>query len=351
MRNSTPSATSLLEAAAADLQSRLPSRWAIEAQRESDRGRARTDALFTVRASDGTAATLAVGVKRSLDPKDVPSVLEGLRRFEGRPFVLAPYLGARTRERLVAAGAGYADATGNLRLVLDRPAVFIEAVGASSNPWREGRPLRSLKGPTAGRVVRALCDLRPPYGVRELARRAAASPASVSRVVELLEREALMAREPRGPVTAVDWPALLRRWIEDYSLTGSNRAESFLEPRGAQALLAKLREVASRYAVTGSLAAARVAPVAPTRLAVVYVESPPKVADELDLRPAETGANVLLAEPFDEVVYERSWERDGIRYAALSQVTADLLTSPGRGPAEAEELIGWMQRNEDAWRA
>lgn len=24
--------------------------------------------------------------------------------------------------------------------------------------------LRSLKGPTAGRVVRALCDFRPPYG-------------------------------------------------------------------------------------------------------------------------------------------------------------------------------------------
>ena len=40
----------------------------------------------------------------------------------------------------------------------------------------------------------------------------------------------------------------------------------------------------------------------------------------------------------------------GVWYAAPSQVAADLLTSPGRGPAEGEELIQWMQANEEAWR-
>ena len=29
---------------------------------------------------------------------------------------------------------------------------------------------------------------------------------------------------------------------------------------------------------------------------------------------------------------------------------SDLLTSPGRGPAEAEELINWMRANEEPWR-
>lgn len=43
-------------------------------------------------------------------------------------------------------------------------------------------------------------------------------------------------------------------------------------------------------------------------------------------------------------------KRDGVWYAAPSQVAADLLTSPGRGPAEGEELIGWMMSNEDKWR-
>lgn len=40
-----------------------------------------------------------------------------------------------------------------------------------------------------------------------------------------------------------------------------------------------------------------------------------------------------------------------MNYAAPSQVSVDLLTSPGRGPNEAEALRQWVQVNEDAWRA
>ena len=57
---------------------------------------------------------------------------------------------------------------------------------------------------------------------------------------------------------------------------------------------------------------------------------------------------MILAEPFDPLVYERGRELDGITYVAPSQNAADLLTSPGRGPSEAEELIEWMTRNEGA---
>ena len=87
-----------------------------------------------------------------------------------------------------------------------------------------------------------------------------------------------------------------------------------------------------------------------TRLLVVFVDNVDRTAEELRLRPAETGANVILAEPFDSVVFERSWEKDGSTFAAPSQIVADLLTSPGRGPNEAEELLQWMGANEDAWR-
>jgi hypothetical protein len=43
--------------------------------------------------------------------------------------------------------------------------------------------------------------------------------------------------------------------------------------------------------------------------------------------------------------------KKGITIAALSQIAADLMTSPSRGPNEAEALMQWMQENEDAWRA
>ena len=102
--------------------------------------------------------------------------------------------------------------------------------------------------------------------------------------------------------------------------------------------------------MTGSWAAAEVAPVAPPRLLLVYVERPRDVEKTYDLRPADVGANVALLTPFDEVVFERTSMKNGVTIAAISQVAADLLTSPGRGPNEAEALMQWMQENEDAWR-
>jgi len=134
----------------------------------------------------------------------------------------------------------------------------------------------------------------------------------------------------------------------------SNTTYAFLEPRGIRSLHTKLGQLpagAPKYAITASLAANEVAAFAPARLATLYAENVEKLATDLDLRPTESGANVLIAEPFDRVVFDRTWKRNDVVYAALSQVAADLLTSPGRAPAEGEELLGWMRENEDEWRA
>lgn len=116
-------------------------------------------------------------------------------------------------------------------------------------------------------------------------------------------------------------------------------------------LTRKLSDTKRPYALTGSLAAVELAPVAPTRLGAMYVDSIRDAQRELDLREVETGANVVLVEPFSPVALARTWQRDGLTYAAASQVAADLLTSPGRAPAEGEALIEWMAENEDAWRS
>ncbi|MGH2759501.1 MAG: hypothetical protein ACRDKJ_08040 [Actinomycetota bacterium] len=269
----------------------------------------------------------------------------------GAPLVVAPFIGPRARERLAELGAGYVDSTGNIRIAIDDPAVFIEASGASSNPWREERPLRSLKGRAAGRVVRALSDFTPPYGVRELAARSTTPIATVARVIDLLDRDALLERSARGKVTSVDWAGVIRRWTQDYTFGDSNRARAFLDPRGPSSLMEKLGRERSQYAVTASLASAQVRSIAPPRIASIFVPSIQEASKRLELRAVEGGANVLLAEPYDGVVFERTWSRDDVTFAALSQVAADLLTGPGRGPSEGEELLNWMAENEDAWRS
>lgn len=360
-RGTRPGEQRLLTELLAALRSRLPATWSIESQTEpipvsAPPRNMRPDAIVTIRAPDGTAAEIVVEAKAHLDSRGIRPLTSQVRLYQqalgtSAGLIISSYLSPRARDILGEEGLSYADSTGNLRVALDRPAVFIHTDGASADPWAADldRPLRSLRGPTASRIVRALIDFRPPFGVQQLAERSKTSLGSVSRVFTLLELEGLIIRERYGPVTDVRWADLIHRWTFDYNFARSNRTQTFLEPRALPALLDKLRAAPWRYAVTGSLAAADLAPIATSRLAAIYVDDATDVAERLRLRPADAGANVILAEPFDSVVYDRTREVDSVRYAAPSQVAADLLTGPGRSPAEGEELIRWMQQHEHAW--
>ena len=123
-----------------------------------------------------------------------------------------------------------------------------------------------------------------------------------------------------------------------------------LEPRGLSNLFEKLSDADFSYAVTGSFAANRYAPLAEPRLAAIYAGDPSDAMKRLGLRPADAGANVVIGQPFDPVVFDRTECDAGVTYARVTQVAADLMTGPGRGPAEGEGLIEWMESNEEAWR-
>jgi len=333
------------------LRSRLPRGWRATLRRALPAGPDRgLDGLLEISAPDGSSAEIGVEERARIDPRDVPVAVSQLRgSSRGRPLLLAAeFLSPRTRNLLREEGVSYADATGNVRIALDRPGFFLEGKGSDKDPGSEPRPLRSLKGAAAGRIVRALCDLDPPYGVRELAQMAATPLGSVGRVVGLLDREALVERGEKERIERVHRPELVRRWAEDYSLQKSNGASGYLAPRGIPALLDGLRSAAG-YSITGSLAASRRSSATPPRLAAVYTEDPEVLAKRLGLSEAETGANVLLLRPYDRVVFERTWSDDGLVFASLSQVVADLLTSPGRGPSEGEALLRWMGEHVRGW--
>lgn len=341
------------------LRERLPPTWTLDIS--EPRGQdLMVDAELRLRAPDGGEVTVLVEAKRLLNTRDVPVALDALRSAAARrgteddPVLLlaARYLAPTTRERIEASGAGYVDLTGNLKLANDRPALLIRDRGADRDPWRgPGRPRGTLKGPPAARVVRALADYAPPYTVPELAERAGASTGATYRVVEFLEEQELLDRQPRGPITDVRWREVLERWSRDYGFVQSNTVATFLEPRGLSALTDRLRERPELdYVLTGSLAAERVAAYAPARLAMLYVRDIAVAAELLELRPTESGANVALAAGDYDVAFERAEAVAGLRFAALSQVAVDLLTGPGRNPSEATALLGWMASDESAWR-
>ena len=127
-------------------------------------------------------------------------------------------------------------------------------------------------------------------------------------------------------------------------------SSTWLAARGLKSLWDGLRGADFPYLVTGSTVAAGIAPVAPTRLASVYVEDAEEAAKVLGLRAADAGANVVLLQPEDGSLFDRADDRDGLRTARLPVVVADLLSGPGRSPAEAEALMDWMAAHEEVWR-
>ncbi len=348
----------MLRAALLLLEKRLPRGWSLDVDEEAAIGGRRVDALVELRAPDGARGTLVVEAKRLVDARDVPNVAEQLQPTVDQlgglaeSMVVSRYLPASTRASLAERGISYADATGNLWIVLERPALFVRDRGADRDPWRgRGRPRGSLRGPPAARVVRALVDFAPPVTIPNLVRRSRASTGATYRVVEFLETEGLIERAPRGPIASVAWRRLLDRWSADYGFQRNGAVAAYLQPRGLPAVTSALR--ASKrlgYAVTGSLAAERLAPYAPPRLAMIYVDDVPHAAEQLGLREVDSGANVLLAATDYDVVFDRTLEVDGLTMAAPSQIAVDLLTGPGRSPAEAEALLDWMEAHEANWR-
>jgi len=124
-------------------------------------------------------------------------------------------------------------------------------------------------------VVRFLVNVAPPYTASAVAEFSGVSVPYVSRLLSMLDREALVERGERGLVVGVDWQSLLRVRAKWYQVFGTNEAHGFISGQGVREVVARLlADPATIYqAVTGSFAAQR-APIAATSQLAVYVEDP-----------------------------------------------------------------------------
>jgi hypothetical protein len=266
-------------------------------------------------------------------------------------IVVAPWLSPRSRALLTERGLNYLDLTGNVTIRISRPTVVIHTHGADRDPNPQVVPPAQLKGSRVNRIVRLLADAKPPYGVSALANAAEVSAGYVSRVLEALDEQALIQRGHRGEVIDVDWARLLEARATNYNLLTSNSSETYVTQQSFEAILDRLRHLDNGdVAVTGSVAAALIAPItAPTQL-ILYASNPKTVRARTNLLPASRGANVVLLRPADASQIARPRILDGIAYAGLSQLAMDCLAGNGRLPEEGEALLRVMAETEDQWR-
>lgn len=350
----------VLRACVTVLNTPLPTGWSLTERDEVSLGSKRVDAILRLTDPTGTTIDFIVEAKRIVERRDLARIRDMLddtiRELGGdaKGLVAARYLSPPVRADLERLGLAYVDATGNMRIALDRPAIFLSDRATDRDPWRgPGRPRGSLKGEPAARVVRTLIDHRGPLSISELLKLSGASTGATYRVRDYLSEEGLLQRLPDSTYRVPDWQKLLREWAADYTLPPVT-TRAFIAPRGIESLRARAANADSfRYAMTGSLATEEWAPYAPTKLARIYVEDITAAATCFDLRPTDIGQNVLLVEPKNprSIVFENTWTaRDRVVLAAPSQVAVDLLNGPGRNPAEGEALIAWMAANEEAWR-
>jgi DNA-binding transcriptional ArsR family regulator len=316
---------------------------------------------------------LLIEVKTRLTPAQVMQIHSRLKRLSCllQPvsiLVITSWASPRSRRLLDELGMNYVDLTGNVSFRLDQPLIRIHLEGAARDPWPRGEDgSRQLKGLKAGRLVRALVDVAPPYTAKELGHATGLSQPYVSRLLETLMEQGLIRREGRQ-ITHVEWVDLLRARAEVYSFLKAPSA-GYVAPQGPDAVLeflgaalSKGTDLTGRVAVTGPVAAAAVAPLTLGGQLFLYVGPPPQqqagpvdLADRAVLRrlrllPQTHGGNVVLVAAQDPVVFTGTRQVRGVLHVALSQLALDCLTGPGRMPAEGEAILTYMKTNSATWR-
>ena len=333
-----------IDATIAQLRALLPLDWAVGAV-----GQQGDVTLLRIVDPVGTESALPLLTTDRLEPRDVRGMW--LPPDESA-LVSVDWLSERSRDLLRERRASYIDRTGNVEIRLSLPGLYIRTEGAARDPDPKPTKAPSLRGPRAWALLRTLVEVRPPYTAGDLAAALGLDDGYVSRMLQVLADELIIERASRGPVTSAEWEPLLRKITATYSLLDANTTSTWIAAAGPDRLIDDLSGLSvGRWAVTGSFVASAISPVAAPEMAVIYTEDAERLAKAARLLPAKTGANVVLAQPYDPIVFERGQDTNGVRSVSIAQAAIDCLTGPGRMPAEGEALLAWMRRNEPRWRA
>lgn len=316
--------------------------------RAAARARASDDLFVEVRTPSGRTHTLRVEVRASSAPSRIPHALRQLAAERPRtagayPVLASSFLSPRARELCREEGVGYLDLAGNCLLQFDD--FHLQKI-VDRNPFPpRGRPA-SLFSPISSRILRVLLE-EPAraWRITEVSEAAQVSLGQASKVCRRLVDEAYAARLERR--FRLSQPAhLLDAWRQAYPVDQNTQAAYYSFERDPEALVRRVAELAAarrwRYAVTSFAAAALVAPFVHGIGTVQWYLGEDATAaqwvEALDLRPVESGPNVVLLGPYDAGVFHRTQTVNGVTLVGNVQLYLDLSSEPARGREQAEFL-------------
>jgi len=255
-------------------------------------------------------------------------------------ILIAPYISSRSAEICKNEGVGYIDLAGNCFLSFDR--VFINREG-KPNPFSEKRRLRSLFSTKATRIIRVL--LHYPgrkWKMEHLARESEVSLGQVFAVKEMLLDKEWVTAEKDG-IRVTEPALLLKNWADNYTYTRNDVSEYYtmLPLEECERKMASMCEDEHiSYGVSGFSGAARLVPSVKYNRIMIYVQGDIELpVSKFNLKKAESGANVIMMEPYDKGVFYGSTIKDSMRIVSPVQLFLDLHSVPGRGQEAAEKLF------------
>lgn len=293
---------------------------------------------------EGFKQTIYLEIKTLGTPKSTREAANLLMRWiQNEPIAygifVAPFISPRSAAICKEAGIGYADLSGNCSIAFQQIFISREKMG---NQFPFKTSLSSIYSPKSERILRVL--LAYPYQswkTIELAKEAQVSLGMITQVSKKLIEEEWLKKTSRGIFLAQP-ENLLADWSNNYTIK-RNILNNYYSLKSLQDVENEIAETCDDlkipYALTGFSASNRLAPMVRGQRAMIYVSrSIELVAEKVGLKPVETGANIILIQPYDDGVYWNAKQISNLQISDPIQVYLDLKRYPGRGEEAADFL-------------
>jgi hypothetical protein len=320
--------------------------WDLD-QRSDQKGLSKW-ADFTVGVNTANRSdTIVVEFKDVGHPRQLREAITKLLRYvhhsnrNDYPVVSAPYITSEGANICKEDNIGYYDLAGNCRLVFG--SYFIERSG-NPNSDRTSRVTATprLYAPKSERVLRVLFGGKDrDWKVVSLAEKANVSVGTVSIVrTILLERE--WAVETHDGIRLTQSDKLLADWTSVWTRR-REKVKSYFTLTSLDVVERRMAEFAHQhdrpFALTGSAGAWRIAPMVRYNRSQAYWEGDPdELANGVELKAVESGANVQIIAPRDSGVFFDNESISGIPIVSPLQLYLDLSREPSRGAEAAQHI-------------
>ena len=313
----------------------------LRAQAKEETGSGlQVDLKFTINDLDIIAEIKNNGEPR-IARQAVYQLQQYLRELQGDYGIfVAPYISPRAAIICQDAGIGYIDLAGNCHISFKQTYIHKEGY---PNPYKRKQYLRSLFSPKAERILRVLLSSSlKDWKVGGLAKEADVSIGQVSNVKKLLDDQEWINSKTVG-FSLSDPNSLLEEWSQNYKYR-RNKIINFYTMLGTTEFEFRLHDICQqksiRYGLTGFSGSFRYAPAVRHQRVMAYIQDGEEIlVDRLELKPVDSGANVLLLKPYDEGVFYGLKFLDNSAVVSPVQIYLDLHSYRGRGKEAAEILL------------